>query len=136
MAILEDISLASEAAEIAREAWTQGTLAADNIVLREVIHELRRYRKGHLSVADEIAELKVYGNFPIQDTDRVLRMLASALPIRIEQPLPWWTSIEAQKQSDSGPTERQTCANRVCISGSGMNSRHMFSGAWRNPNAR
>lgn len=37
MAILEDISLASEAAEIAREVWTQGTLAADNIALREGI---------------------------------------------------------------------------------------------------
>jgi len=86
---------AASTADIAREAWTQGTLVADNIPLREVIAELRRYRKGHLGVADEVAELKVYGNFPIGDTDRVLRMLASALPIRIEQPLPWWTSVEA-----------------------------------------
>lgn len=88
---------ASAAADMAREAWTQGTLVADNISLREVLAELRRYRKGHLGIADEIADLKVYGSFPIHDPDRVLRMLASALPIRIEQPLPWWTRIEARR---------------------------------------
>ena len=41
-----------------------------------------------------MADLTVYGSFPIEDTDRVLAMLASALPIRIEQPYAWWTSIE------------------------------------------
>lgn len=88
---------ATEAADVAREAWTQGALIADNIPLRQVVEELRRYRRGHLGVADEVADLKVYGHFPIQDSDRVLRMLASALPIRIEQPMPWWTSIENQR---------------------------------------
>lgn len=87
----------SLAADAAREAWTQGTLLADNISLREVVQELRRYRHGHLGVADEVAELRVYGNFPIQDSERVLRMLASALPIHIEQPMPWWASIEARR---------------------------------------
>ena len=86
----------SQAADMAREAWTQGALLADNISLREVVEELRRYRYGHLGVADEVADLRVYGNFPIQDPQRVLRMLSAALPIRIEQPLPWWTSIEAR----------------------------------------
>ena len=86
----------SQAADMAREAWTQGALLADNISLREVVEELRRYRHGHLGVADEVADLRVYGNFPIQDPQRVLRMLSAALPIRIEQPLPWWTSIEVR----------------------------------------
>jgi len=81
----------------AREAWTQGILVADNIPLRDVVQELRRYRPGHIGVADGVAELKVYGSFPLQDTDRVLRMLASALPIRVEQPLPWWTTLESAR---------------------------------------
>jgi len=82
-------------ADAAREAWTQGMLVADNIPLRDVVRELRLYRQGHLGVADSVAGLKVYGSFPLQDTDRVLHMLASALPIRIEQPMPWWTTLEA-----------------------------------------
>ena len=81
-------------AELAREAWTRGTLVADNVPLRDIIRELGRYRHGHLGVADSIADLKVYGNFPVQDTDRVLRMLAAVLPVRVEQTMPWWTSIE------------------------------------------
>ena len=88
---------ASELVDLARQAWTEGTLVADSITLGEVVEELRRYRPGHLGVADDVAHLKVYGNFPATDTDRVLRMLASALPIRIEQPLPWWTRIEARR---------------------------------------
>jgi transmembrane sensor len=92
-----DGMLATEPADTAREAWTQGALIADNISLRQFADELRRHRRGHLGVADEVAELKVYGNFPIHDPDRVLRMLASVLPVRIEQTLPWWTSIEARR---------------------------------------
>lgn len=88
---------ASSAADQAREAWTRGALVADNISLSEVVEELRRYRPGHLGVADEVAQIKVYGSFPIEDTDRVLHMLAAALPIRIEQPMPWWTRIEARR---------------------------------------
>ena len=80
--------------DMAREAWIQGTLAADNISLGEVISELRRYRRGRLVVTDEVAHLSVYGNFPLHDPDRVLRMLASALPIRVVQPMPGWTRIE------------------------------------------
>lgn len=88
---------ALEAADAAREAWTQGALLADNIPLRQVVDELRRYCPGHLGVDDDVAGLRVYGNFPIRDPERVLRMLASALPIRIAQPMPWWTRIEARR---------------------------------------
>jgi transmembrane sensor len=94
----QDRITAVQAADLAREAWIRGTLAAENIALREVIAELRRYRSGYLGVADEVADLKVFGNFPVQDTDRVLRMLAGALPVEIRQPMPWWTSLEPRRQ--------------------------------------
>ncbi|MGU3629144.1 FecR domain-containing protein [Comamonas sp. C24C] len=86
-----------EAGDSAREAWTQGSLVVENLPLREVVQELRRYRRGHLGVADSVADLAVYGNFPLHDTDRVLHMLAATLPIRIEQPFAWWTTIDAQR---------------------------------------
>jgi len=86
-----------EPAEQARAAWIDGTLVADNITLRQLLHELQRYRHGYLGVADEVADLRVYGSFPARDPDRVLRMLVSALPIRIEQPLPWWIGVEARR---------------------------------------
>lgn len=87
-----------ETADFAREAWTRGALVADNITLGEVVQELRRYRQGQLDVGDDVAKLKVYGNFPIRDTDRVLAMLAGALPIRIDRSDPARTRIEASRQ--------------------------------------
>lgn len=85
-----------ESGDTAREAWTQGSFVADNLPLRLFVQELRRYRRGHLGLADSVADFAVYGNFPLHDTDRVLQMLAATLPIRIAQPIAWWTTIEAQ----------------------------------------
>jgi len=82
-------------ADTAREAWSRGVLVAQDIPLREVVAELRRYRNGHLGLAPEVAEFRVFGNFPLNDTDDTLDMLAAALPVRISHTLPWWVSIEA-----------------------------------------
>lgn len=89
---------AIQAADPAREAWTRGVLLAEDLPLAEVVRELRRYRSGHLGVAPEVSNLRVFGSFPLHDTDETLAMLASALPIRIHRRLPWWLSIEPEDQ--------------------------------------
>lgn len=83
-----------QTADPARKAWAQGILIADHIPLDEVVQELRRHRSGHLGLAPELAQLTVFGSFPLDDTDRALAMLANVLPIRIQHTLPWWVSIE------------------------------------------
>ncbi|MFT3804303.1 MAG: FecR domain-containing protein [Burkholderiaceae bacterium] len=77
-----------------REAWTRGVLLAEDITLRELVAELSRYRSGHIALAPEVAGLRVLGGYPLHDPDKVLDMLARALPIRVSRPLPWWTSID------------------------------------------
>jgi transmembrane sensor len=86
----------SEAADPAREAWSRGMLLAQDIPLHEVVNELRRYRKGYLGLAPEVAELLVFGNFPLSNTDTTLEMLTNVLPIQIHYRLPWWVTIEAK----------------------------------------
>lgn len=86
----------SEPADPAREAWSRGMLVAQDIPLYEVVKELRRYRKGHLGVAPEVADLLVFGNFPLSNTDTTLEMLTNVLPIQIHYRLPWWVTIEAK----------------------------------------
>lgn len=81
-------------ADAAREAWRRQVLIAQDISLAEVVAQLGRYRRGHLGVAPEVADLRVFGSFPLQDTDEVLDMLAKALPLRIQRILPWWVTIE------------------------------------------
>ncbi|MFJ1301156.1 FecR domain-containing protein [Pseudomonadota bacterium AL_CKDN230030165-1A_HGKHYDSX7] len=84
------------AANPGHEAWTRGVLVADGLTLGEVVGELRRYHLGHLGVAPEIAHLRVFGSFPIDDVPRALAMLASVMPIRVRQPLTFWISVEAR----------------------------------------
>lgn len=86
----------SASADPAREAWTRGILLARDIALADVIRELGRHRRGHLSLDPAVADLRVYGGFPLHDTDQTLALLADVLPIRIRHPLPWWTSIDAR----------------------------------------
>lgn len=82
-------------ADRAREAWSRGRLPADGLPLGELLAELGRYRRGHISVAPEVAGLKVMGVYPTDDTDQALDMLARSLPIRVRRSLPWWTTVEA-----------------------------------------
>ncbi|THF62763.1 DUF4880 domain-containing protein [Pseudothauera rhizosphaerae] len=90
-----------ETADAAREAWSRGVLVARDIPLEQVVKELRPYRTGHLGVAPEVAGLRVFGSFPLRNTDETLAMLESALPIRIQRTLPWWVSIEAKGEAAS-----------------------------------
>lgn len=86
----------SEPADPAREAWSRGMLVAQDIPLHAVVKELSRYRKGHLGVDPEVADLLVFGNFPLSNTDTTLEMLTNVLPIQIHYRLPWWVTIEAK----------------------------------------
>lgn len=83
-------------ADPAREAWSRGVLLARDLPLREVVAELARYRRGHLALAPEVAQLPVLGSYPLDDVDGALDMLEQALPIRVRRLLPGWTSIEAR----------------------------------------
>ncbi|WP_230976715.1 FecR domain-containing protein [Pseudothauera rhizosphaerae] len=83
-------------AERAREAWRRGVVLADDIPLRQLIEDLARYRRGHIGVAPEVAELTVMGVYPADDTDRALAMLENTLPVRIRRTLPWWVTVEAR----------------------------------------
>ena len=91
-----------EAADPAREAWTRGLLVARDIPLSEVVEELRRHHRGYLGLAPEVADLRVFGGYPVSDPDRTLAMLESVMPIRVHRTLPWWVSIEPRSQSGQG----------------------------------
>lgn len=83
-------------ADPARESSTRGLYIAQHVPLRTVMHELERYRTGYVSVAPEVANLAVFGSYPMTEPDRTLAMLESVMPIRVRRPLPWWIRIEAR----------------------------------------
>ncbi|MBV4473168.1 FecR domain-containing protein [Pseudomonas botevensis] len=75
------------------DAWTRGMLVVDNARLEDLVHELGRYRRGHLGVAPDVADLRITGSFPLHDTDKALSALLPTLPVQIEQHTPWWVTV-------------------------------------------
>jgi transmembrane sensor len=75
------------------DAWTRGMLVVDNARLEDLVHELARYRRGHLGLDPEIADLRITGSFPLHDTDKALNALLPTLPVQIEQHTPWWVTV-------------------------------------------
>lgn len=89
-------------ADPAREAWTRGVLIAQNIPLAEVVAELRRHHRGHLGLAPELAELRVFGSYPANDPEQALAMLETVMPIQVRRRLSWWISIEPKGKPTPG----------------------------------
>ncbi|WP_426236289.1 FecR domain-containing protein [Pseudomonas sp. TWP3-2] len=82
------------------DAWTRGMLVVDNARLEDLVHELSRYRRGHLGIDPEVADLRITGSFPLHDTDKALSALLPTLPVQIEQHTPWWVTVA---KADSKP---------------------------------
>ncbi|MBC3487322.1 FecR family protein [Pseudomonas kermanshahensis] len=81
---------------VGADAWTRGMLVVDNVRLADLLAALGHYRSGHLGVADEVADLRVTGSFPLTDTDLALASLEPALPVQIERHTPWWVTVKAK----------------------------------------
>nr|WP_315446972.1 FecR family protein [uncultured Pseudomonas sp.] len=75
-------------------AWVQGRLEVRDRPLSEVIDSLRRYRRGILHVSPEVADLRLSGLYPLDDSDQTLQLLEHSLPIRVTWHNPYWVSIE------------------------------------------
>lgn len=76
-----------------KPAWSQGVIVADDIPLSEFLLQLNRYRKGYITCAPGIADMRIIGSFPLKDTDKILASLATNLPVKITNPLPFWVKV-------------------------------------------
>ncbi|MEK6348552.1 MAG: FecR domain-containing protein [Burkholderia sp.] len=74
-------------------AWTGGSLVATRMRLADLLAELARYRHGYLQCDAAIADLRVSGAYPLDDTDRVLDTLGATLPISVERFTRYWVRV-------------------------------------------
>ena len=44
----------------------------------------------------EVADLRITGSFPLQDTDLALNALLPTLPVKIERHTAWWVTVVAK----------------------------------------
>lgn len=81
------------------DAWTRGMLVVDNVRLADMVSELNRYRRGHLGVAPDVADLRITGTFPLNNVELALNALLPTLPVKIEQRTPWWVTVSGTQQT-------------------------------------
>jgi transmembrane sensor len=74
-------------------AWADGMLVASGMSLSNFLFELSRHRPGYLGCDPSVAELRVSGSYPLDDTDRILDMLRSTLPIEIHFLTRYWVTV-------------------------------------------
>lgn len=74
-------------------SWTQGVLSFSDKPLGEVIATLGRYRSGVLHCDPAVANLRLSGTFPLNDTDAILIAIAQTLPVKIQSVTRYWVTI-------------------------------------------
>ncbi|SAI71742.1 transmembrane sensor [Bordetella ansorpii] len=77
-------------------AWTRRQIVAEDVRLADFLAELGRYRPGLLRCDPAVADLRLSGVFPLEDTGRVLAMLPKVLPVQVRQRTRYWVTIEGR----------------------------------------
>lgn len=73
--------------------WVQGLLHAEDMPLGDFCTELARYRPGVIRCSPEVAGLRISGTFRLRDTDYILSMVASILPVRVLLRTRYWVQL-------------------------------------------
>ena len=73
--------------------WRDGVLMAHNQPLGDFLRELDRYRPGVLRWEPSLEHLRVTGSFQLDDTDRILALLAVTLPVEVHTRTRYWVTL-------------------------------------------
>lgn len=85
--------------EAVDHAWTDGILMAFDTPLGQFLQELSRYRHGHLGCARSLADVRVAGTYPLDDTERILQTLSVSLGVEVRRFTRYWVSLEPKRSS-------------------------------------
>ena len=84
---------ASQPAPVGADAWSRGMLVVEDMPLGQLIERLGEYRRGHLGLDPRLAELRITGSFPLNDSDLALAALPPSLPVGIKRHSDWWVTV-------------------------------------------
>ena len=79
--------------DVLQLGWRDGVLTAQNQPLGGFLRELERYRPGVLRWEPRLETLRVTGSFRLDDTDRILNLLASTLALDVQYRTRYWVSL-------------------------------------------
>lgn len=90
---------AIEPFDVLAPGWREGVLMAQNQPLGDFLRELSSYRPGVLRWEPALESLRVTGSFRLQDTDRILALLAASLPLEVHSRTRYWVTLLPRKNS-------------------------------------
>lgn len=85
--------------DVLAPGWREDVLMAKNQPLGDFLRELSTYRPGVLRWEPELEALRVTGSFRLDDTDRVLALLAASLPLEVHSRTRYWVTLLPRKNS-------------------------------------
>ncbi|MDT8905441.1 FecR family protein [Pseudomonas sp. NFACC09-4] len=83
--------------DVAQLGWRDGVLVAQNQPLGDFLRELDRYRPGVLRWDQSLESLRVTGSFRLENTDRILALLAASLPLDVQMRTGYWVTLVPRK---------------------------------------
>lgn len=79
--------------DVLQLGWRDGVLTAQDQGLGDFLRELERYRPGVLRWDPRLERLRVTGSFRLDDTDRILNLLASTLGFKVQARTRYWVTL-------------------------------------------
>ncbi len=76
-----------------RSSWIDGVLVAREMRLGDFTAELNRQRQGVLRCDPAVADLRISGVFPLDDSERALQAVARTLPVQVVYRTRWWVTL-------------------------------------------
>lgn len=89
-------------AEDEATAWTQGMIVARDMPLGNFLAELGRHRPGRLACEPAVAQLRVSGTYALADTDSILAILTTTLPVQVRFITRYWVTVQADSTRQTG----------------------------------
>ncbi|WP_128323549.1 FecR domain-containing protein [Pseudomonas alkylphenolica] len=74
-------------------AWAEGMIVANGQPLQAFLDELGRYRHGHLGCDPALANLRVWGTYPLADSDRIIDAVAQTLKLDVQRFTRLWINL-------------------------------------------
>ncbi|MCB5190929.1 FecR domain-containing protein [Methylobacillus arboreus] len=79
-------------------SWLRGMLVVTDWRLADLAAELGRYRRGSLRCDSRLADRRISGAFPLDDTDMALQAIQAALPmLQIDYLTRYWVTLRPAK---------------------------------------
>jgi len=75
-------------------AWSQGMLVAQGQRLAAFLDDVSRYRRGHLACDPALADLRVSGTFPLDNTEKIIAAVADTLQLDVQHFTRYWVTLK------------------------------------------